>query len=213
MERISLAARPRGPHRALPLELPHHPATYGPADVSATGAPYVQRSKGTGADAEPVHGQDWKPVRRGDADTVSSLPLTTLLSQALMAFTIDYENGFPWPLANTANVLCHLSAEPRPLADVPGDHEITGNGKSLTERHLIAVVTRDPNNARTKLVALTGRGQTVMQHHPARLEAVERAWRERFGDAAVSSLRDALAPVAASAREQPDHVIAPLHNG
>lgn len=195
----------------LTFELPHFPASYGAADPSAIGGPFVQASKR--AVGVPAHGTDWRPVLRGDGDTVSSLPLTALLSQALMAFTVDYEDHFPWPLASTATVLCHLGAAPTALADMPPDHGITGNGKSLLERHLIAVVTSDPVDARSKLVALTDRGLAVVHHHPARLEAVETEWRERFGEATVTGLRDALGPVATSATNQPDYVIAPLHNG
>ncbi|MCA1841056.1 MAG: MarR family winged helix-turn-helix transcriptional regulator [Actinobacteria bacterium] len=196
--------------RQLPFELPHFPASYGAADPSAIGGSFVKPPKKTGI---PAHGIDWSPVPRDDGDTVSSLPLTVLLSQTLMALTTDYESHFPWPLASTATVLCHLGAEPRPLAEVPGEHGIAGNGKSLLERHLIATVSRDPADARRKLVALTDRGLAVMQHHPARLAAVEEDWRERFGPGTVTELRDALIPVAKLASNQPDHVIAPLHNG
>jgi DNA-binding MarR family transcriptional regulator len=195
----------------LPFELPHFPASYGSADPSAVGGSFVPPSS---ADGVPAHGQDWTPVGRADGDTVSSLPLTALLSQALMAFTIDYESRFPWPLASTTTVLCHLDAQPRPLADVPevrGHHGIKGNGKTLLERHLIAVVTRDPADTRRKLVALTDRGVLVMQHHPTRLEAVESMWRGRYGDAVVTHLRDALGPLASAASPaMPDHVLAPL---
>ncbi|MEY2474829.1 MAG: hypothetical protein QOG87_144 [Actinomycetota bacterium] len=194
----------------LPFELPHFPASYGAADPSAVGGPFVPPSKK--ADGVPTHGKDWRPVLRADEDTVTSLPLTALLSQTLMAFTIDYENRFPWPLASTATVLCHISAEPRPLADVPGEHGITGNGKSLLERHLIAVVTRDEADG-AKVVALTDRGRAVMQHHPTRLETVEADWRGRYGDDSITALRDALGPLASGARDQPDHVMAPLHVG
>lgn len=195
----------------FPFEHPHFPASYGAADPSVTGGPYVQGSKK--GDGIPAHGKDWRPVLRAEGDTVSSLPITALLSQALMAFTIDYEDRFPWPLASTATVLCQLTAEPRPLADVAGDHGITGNGKSLLERHLIAVVTRDPADAKRKLVALTDRGIAVMHHHPSRLETVESTWREQFGQQLIEGLRDALGSVAPAASSLPDHVIAPLHLG
>jgi hypothetical protein len=184
------------------LELPHFPASYGTADPSAIGGPYTPAGK---------HGVDWKPVLRGAGDTVSSLPLTALLSQALVDFTMAYERAFPWPLASTATVLVHLGSDTRPLADVPGDHGIAGNGKSLLERHLIATVTADPANPKRKLVALTDRGAAVVHHHPARLEAVEAEWRNRYGDDLVTGLRQALG--AMPTEDQPDHVIAPLHLG
>ena len=109
------------------------------------------------------------------------------------------------------HVLCHLGPEPKPLAEVPGDHHIKGNGKTLVERHLIAVVTQDRTGS--KLVALTDRGQAVMHHHPLRLETVEAEWRERFGDSTITAVRDALEPLAAEAQDQPAHVVAPLHFG
>lgn len=188
----------------VPFELPHFPASYGAADPSAVGGPFVQHARKD--DGVPAHGNDWKPVMRGDGDTVSPLPITALLSQTLMAFTIDYEDRFPWPLASTATVLCHLSTEPRRIGDLPVGHGIKGNGKSLLERHLIVSVTKDPRDPRTKLVALTDRGAAVISHHPARLEAVEAEWRRRHGDAVVTDLRAALSPAADAAGAQPDHV-------
>jgi hypothetical protein len=194
----------------LPFELPHFPATYGTADPSAIGGPYMQGAKRK--DDLPAHGTDWKPVVRGETDTLSDLPITALLSQTLMAFAIDYEDKFPWPLANTATVLRHIGPDPRPLADLPVDHEIKGNGKSLLERHLIVAVSADPTDRRKKLVALTDRGELVLTHHPRRREAVEKEWRMRFGDALVTGLHDRLARVAPDGG-YPDHVMAPLYLG
>ena len=185
----------------LDLELPHFPAGYGAADPSAIGGPFVRR-KGEGL----VHGTDWRPVKR-EGDTVSSLPLTALLSQALMAFTIDYENGFPWPLNSTMTRLVHIDSEPRPLNELPPNHGVSGDGKSLLERHLIVEVSVDPADPKRKLVALTDRGKQVKQHHPARLETVESEWRDRFGSGLIDTVSDALTPLAAAAASQPDHVI------
>jgi hypothetical protein len=63
---------------ALDLELPHFIHPYGTPDPSITGG--------------RPHGADWKPVRRDrDADTTSSLSMLALLSQALTAYSIAYE--------------------------------------------------------------------------------------------------------------------------
>jgi hypothetical protein len=63
---------------ALDLELPHYIHPYGTPDPSITGG--------------RPHGADWKPVRRDrDADTTSSLSMLALLSQALTAYAIEYE--------------------------------------------------------------------------------------------------------------------------
>jgi DNA-binding MarR family transcriptional regulator len=192
------------------FELPHFPASYGAADPSAIGGPYMQGRQRK--NDLPAHGNDWKPVMRGDGDTVSSLPITALLSQALMAFTIDYEDRFPWPLANTATVLHHITKEPRPLADLPEGHGIVGKGKSLLERHLIVSVTPDPEDKRKMLVGLTDRGEQVLKHHPQRLEVVEKDWNDRYGDTLIAELRDALTEAVGDLDESyPDYVTAPLY--
>jgi DNA-binding MarR family transcriptional regulator len=195
----------------LPLELPHFPATYGTADPSAVGGSFVAPRPGDGI---PGHGQDWRPVLRGEGDTVSAVPLTGLLSQALVAFSIDYEARPMWPLASTTLVVRHLTAKPMPLADAPADHGITGNGKSLLERHNIAVVTKDPDNAKRKLVQLTELGERIRSHHDQFVADCETAWRERYGERVVADVRSALEarPSAANA-SLPDHVVAPLHLG
>ena len=191
------------------LELPHFPASYGSADPSATGGAFVRTKNPPDG---VVHGADWKPVYRGEGDTVSMLPITALLSQALMAFTIDYENKFPWPLHSTLTRLAWVDENPRPLAELPEGHGVAGNGKSLLERHLIVEVTTDA--AKGKLVALTGRGVQVKQHHPGRLETVESEWRQRYGDKLVVDLRAALTPLATGeAASQPDHLMARLNLG
>lgn len=183
----------------LPFELPHHPASYGAADPSAIGGPAMQREPRK--DGLPAHGADWRPVERAGAgvDTASFLPTNALLSQALMAFTIDYEDRFPWPLASTASVLVHLGADPRPLDDLPAGHGLVGNGKSLLERHLIVTVSPDPADRRKKRAALTDRGLAVLQHHPGRLQTVETEWRERYSGELIDRLRNGLEKLGAAA--------------
>jgi hypothetical protein len=123
----------------LDLELPHFPAGYGAADGSVTGGLWrwgrqaaLRRGGRPGlefdaaeehraADAwEAASGgalyvaaarQDWKPVLRDEGDTVTALPLSALLSEALMAFTIDYEGSGGLSLAATANVVRHMDDE------------------------------------------------------------------------------------------------------
>jgi hypothetical protein len=194
----------------LPLELPWYPASYGTADPSVTGGAFV---RGSSDGDVPPHGQDWKPVHRADGDTVSGIPITALLSQLLVAFAIAYEARPMWPLSSTTLVVCHLRDEPMPLDEVPGKHGITGNGKSLLERHGVCVVAPDPANPRRKLVRLTGRGSTILSGHRRALNEVEAMWRDRHA-AAVDDLRAALERhPAASDDTLPDHVIAPLHLG
>lgn len=63
---------------SLELELPHYIHPYGTPDPSITGG--------------RPHGADWRPVSRDrDADTTSDLSILALLSQALTAYSIEYE--------------------------------------------------------------------------------------------------------------------------
>jgi hypothetical protein len=195
----------------LLIELPYFPASYGAADPSAIGGSFVAPRPDLGV---PAHGQDWRPVLRSDGDTVATVPLTGLLSQALVAFSIDYEARPMWPLASTTLVVRHLRAEPMPLADVPGEHGIAGNGKSLLERHGVALVTTDPANPKRRLVQLTARGENIRRAHDRVVSECEAAWRLQFGDEVVTGLRRALeAHPSASDSTLPDHVVAPLHHG
>jgi hypothetical protein len=196
----------------FPLEHPWQPASYGTADPSAVGGSFV---RGAPADGIPPHGQDWRPVRRvGGASSVVGVPLPALLSQALVAFTIDYEAAPMWPLASTTLVVQHLGAKAIPLADVPGDHGIAGNGKSLLERHGVAVVAGGAGRAAARTVRLTALGERIRARHTPTIAAVEAAWRDRYGVAAVDHLRTALdAEPAAGDESLPDHHVAPLHHG
>lgn len=195
----------------LRFELPHYPASYGTADPSATGGPFMyMRAR---KDDLPAHGVDWKPVERSDASNVAGLSITALLSQALMAFTIDYEDNFPWPLASTLNVLVHIGARCR-LSELPAGHGITAKGKSLLERHLIVDVTPIAGSKPKDFdVKPSFRGNQVLQHHPSRLAAVEKEWDDRYGNVA-GDLRSALEPIATgAAADYPDYLEAPLHLG
>jgi hypothetical protein len=192
----------------LRFELPHYPASYGAADSSATGGCFVQNAPRKGD--LPAHGVDWKPVDRDAESDVHDLAITALLSQALMAFTIDYEDRFPWPLASTLNVLMHIG-DGAPLSEMPAGHGVTGEGKSGLERHLIVDVEKRKGG--DHFVTLSSRGKQVMEHHPKRLAAVELEWDERYGKLATD-LRQALEPLATGpAADQADYVVAPLHLG
>ncbi|MBM7788939.1 hypothetical protein [Tenggerimyces flavus] len=153
----------------LELELPHFPASYGGVDWSVTGN----------------GGQDWRPVRRAAGDTTKDLELPALLSQALMAFTLEYEAdaGIASCLALDANVIRFLGAEGRPVTVLPRQRR---DGLDTIERH--GFVERYDEGG-TTYVRLTVRGQEAHDTYAARLAAVEKAWDERYD---VAALRKAL---------------------
>jgi DNA-binding MarR family transcriptional regulator len=187
--------------RQLDLELPHHPTSYGPADVSVTGGLYVS------PDAKPPvppHGQDWPPVLRshpeveGEAtdDQVGSLPLPALLSQTLVALAIEFETRRLGSLSLAANVVRHLDEAPRRLDDLPPLPDVTGTGRSAAERHGYLVIARDPADRRTRRVRLTPRGQALRAGYGPTLASIEDRWRTAYGPDVVDGLRGSLEAIA-----------------
>lgn len=156
---------------SLRLELPHFPAGYGPADASITGS----------------DGQDWKPVPRPEGGTVSALGLPALLSQAPMAYTMDYEAGSPVPLALNATVLQHLDSEHgRPVTGLPAS-----GGVAVLERHGFVDTFRDPDSGRQMRARLTERGWQARNGYESLTEQTDQQWETRHGP----GLRTALAQV------------------
>lgn len=186
----------------LDLELSHYPITYGAGDWSALGGPWVAAKPGP--PRIPAHGADWVPVVRGEGDTVSGLPLTALLSQALMAFLVDYEDRMPFPMA-TAALLAHaMPAGAVPLADVPPVLALDGAGKSGLERHGIVKVT---GRGHQRVARLTPIGVQIRDAYEPTVDDVERSWRTRYGET-VGDLVTALARVDAKLPgDLPDHVL------
>lgn len=156
----------------MPLEHPHYPASYGAADASITGG----------------NGQDWRAVRRKAGDTVSHLALSALISQALVAFAISYENRSPVALSLSAAVIKRLPADGRPLRGLR--YSI---GLAALARHGFVRIS---GKRGSEIASLTPKGVAVSEAYDERIEAVESEWRKAFGDKPVAALRQALAVVA-----------------
>jgi DNA-binding MarR family transcriptional regulator len=153
---------------ALPLEHPHYPAGYGPADARITGG----------------RGQDWKPVPRGSGDTVSHLSISALVAQLLVAFAMRYEERSPVALSLSANVIRQIPAEGRPLREL--GHSV---GVSALIRHGLLRVTRQGSK---EIVHLTPSGLEVQRAYEERVHAVETAWRAELGEERIAALRRGL---------------------
>lgn len=154
----------------LEFELAHFPSQYGPADPRTTGG----------------GGQDWRPTARWSGD--ATLPLSALLSQALVAFTITFEdtNG---PIAWCANVLRFAQARE---VDVDG---LPLEGRLLL-RNLIAsgvLVEREsaPAEASDQL-RLTPLGSAIRDRYRPTTEGIERQWRTQYGQGVVGAVRSGL---------------------
>ena len=168
--------------REVDVELPHFPTGYGQGDSSFTGGPYVEGQPGP--PRIPAHGEEWPVVLR-DPALVEDLPLPALLSQVLIAFTIDYDTearGVFGGLNNAIRFFRHLPDSGIPLAHAKETGDVTGTGRSNFERHRLVYVE-------SGTVFPTDRGRAVRDAYPARAFEIEAEWRERFGADRVDGLR------------------------
>jgi len=183
----------------LELEFPHYPVRYGQTDDSMSGGRHVPEQ--ARPPRLPAHGAEWPVVLRDRSAPVSTLPLSALLSQALVAFAIDYENAGMGSLATAANALRFIPDAGTALKNAPAAAVITGSGRSRLERHGIVVVERDAGS-RTKLVRLTPRGRRMRDGYVPLLAQIEDSWQVRYGRDVVGALRQSLEAVAGSLDER-----------
>jgi len=163
------------------------------------------------------------------------LPLTSLLSQALIALTIEIDNemerrlphvtsrhgasgvGGPWliSLAMWADFLRHLGDGQLPVLEVyrrAGLDPRTVTGYLGLERWGYVLHRPDANDSRPKVpkkdwvVIPTTTGRRWHETYPDAIAAVEQRWSERHGVAAVAALRDALDARLAGARPMPQYL-------
>jgi DNA-binding MarR family transcriptional regulator len=146
-----------------------------------------------------VYRQDperWRS-RSGPGEPPASLDLSALLSQALLAFTIDFERESRLALGLSANTLRVIGADGVAVRDLPA---LTGVSKEANavalgflERHALALVESDAGSPRTKLARLTERGTRAQARAVQLLREIEARWRERFGGEAIQRLQALLA--------------------
>lgn len=156
----------------LELEHPHFPVPYGTADPRFTGGP----------------GVDWRPVPRESDASVRALPMTALLSQALVAFAIEYEDHHAGPLQWAGNLLQHAyddGAGVPPLPEI-GTHSV----KNLVR---LGILTGDQDGVRLSAV-----GRAMRDAYQPLSEQVESRWRRAFGSSLVDEVVDAAGEVGPS---------------
>jgi DNA-binding MarR family transcriptional regulator len=110
--------------------------------------------------------------------------LAALLSQALLSFTLEYEDESALSLALSANVVRVLSADAVPVRDLPTrsgvSREALTAAVGFLQRNGYAAVEPDPGGG-SKLVRLTEQGLAERAQHARLAQAVERRWRKRLG--------------------------------
>ena len=176
----------------LVIELPHYVVGYGAADASVTGGDYV--AEDLGPPRIPAHGKDWPVVLREPGSTAAEAPLPALLSQVLAAFAIDYDRERLGHLQSVSNFLRFVGDDGVTLKRAEALGGVSGNGKTMHERHLDVVV--EPGRARDKSrrVYPTPKGRRVRDAYPYLVGEIEQRWCEEYGDA-VPALRSVLAAI------------------
>lgn len=148
------------------------------------------------------------PVDQRAAEA-SHPPLSALLSKVLLAFATEYERESDLSLAIGANLLRVLAENGVPVRDFP---LLTGVSKEaismvlgVLEKRGLAAVETEQAGSRTKVVRLTARGYRAQDDYRQVLDGIEKRWQQRFGQDAISTLRERLERLAGepAARQSP----------
>ncbi|HEY1669966.1 MAG TPA: class I SAM-dependent methyltransferase [Trebonia sp.] len=157
---------------------------------------FASRDRGGKDAARPV-----AATLPADEPAIGDLPLWALLSRPLRAFAEQYE-AEPGPsLAISANVLRVLTEAGVRTRDIPVlggvSKESVAMAMGVMRKSGLAAEGPDPVGGRFKVTRLTARGVALRDEYPALAADIERDWRTRFSDAAVTALRQGLEPLAA----------------
>ena len=119
-------------------------------------------------------------------------PLFALLSQTLLAFTMDFEAGHSLALPPCANGLRVLDGDGIPVRDLPRRSGVSKEGMAqvlnLLGRHDLATV--EPLvEGRGKQARLTAHGLDAKASYLEHQSSVGRRWRTEFGGGLQESLR------------------------
>ena len=118
--------------------------------------------------------------------------LSVLLSQVLLAFTIEYESTAKLPLpicANTMRVIGDDGARARDLPFLAGvSREGVASSLGFLERQGYIEVGHDPSGGRGKYAWPTPRGVKARDGRAKLGAQIEQAWHERFGAKVIGSL-------------------------
>ena len=145
-------------------------------------------------------GHDYKrraPGTRKDEDNDgSTLPLSALLSRALLAFALEFEAESELSLAISANVVRVLDEKGVRVRDLP---RISGVAKEqikialgfLQKRGCVVIVS-DPASRTAKLARLTPKGLRAQPSYHQLVGVIEERWQARFGKDCTRELRNSL---------------------
>lgn len=148
---------------------------------------------GYGLTAEVLDVSKPAPDRARDAQ-VRTLP--ALLSNVLLALTLEFERQSAVSLAICANVLRVFDGEPIKVRDLPRLSGVSKEAIAVATGFLrargYAAIEADSGARRGKVVRLTPAGTAARDTYARLLGEIEADWQTRFGEANLHALRDAL---------------------
>lgn len=144
---------------------------------------------------------DPKAEKRSPAPATNTAPtLPGLLSKALLAFAIEFENKSPVSLAIAANVLRFADSASLRIRDLPQLSGVSPEAIEMAVGFLktrgLAVVQAEAPGKKTRVLQLTPTGHLARDHSQEKLHKIEQTWRERLGRAHIDSLRESLQRIA-----------------
>jgi hypothetical protein len=131
---------------------------------------------------------------RRKAEKRVDLPLSALLSQVLMMFTLEFNQRSRTPLVLSANIIRVLSGEESVrLGDLP---RLTGGSSETSDIGWrvkpYVVLENDNSSKRGKIVRLSPAGVLAQKKYYQLTEGIEKDWEKKFGVAKVRELRSCL---------------------
>ena len=126
----------------------------------------------------------------------STLPLSALLSRALLAFALEFEAESELSLAISANVVRVLDEKGVRIRDLP---RVSGVAQEqikialgfLQKRGCVVIVS-DPASKTAKLARLTPKGLRAQRSYHQLVAVIEERWQARFGKDCTRELRNSL---------------------
>jgi hypothetical protein len=131
---------------------------------------------------------------RGKSAAASRLQLSALLSQALLAYAIDFEGESELSLPLSANFVRVLDERGVPVRELPLVAGVSKEATSMALKCLARAghVVVEGASASTSLSRLTAKGREAQERAPRLHAEVEVRWETRFGPAEVRRLRASL---------------------
>ncbi len=114
-------------------------------------------------------------------------PLSALLAQVLLSYTLEFERDAPLSLPLAENVVRVLGEEELDVRELPGAGAVSPEGIAMA----LTFLRKRGYVDGTKLVRLTKAGASARDESQSIHARVERSWTERYGHSAIDRLRSA----------------------